>query len=51
MAKERLVRPGTVAVLLWEVLPRPDDGNPVAASFTVNFTTGGLAMVTLWTVT
>src|SRR6185436_18081826 len=48
--KARLVRPGTVALLLFEVLPRPLTGTPVS-SVTVKLTTGGLLMVTLVTLT
>src|SRR6185503_11268370 len=43
--KARLVRPGTVALLLFEVLPRPLTGTP-ASSVTVKLTTGGLVTVT-----
>ena len=46
----RLVRPATVAVLLFDVLPRPMTGAPVS-SVTVKLTTGGLLMLTLVTVT
>src|SRR5262249_44201028 len=47
MAKERLVSPATVAELLFEVLPIPTTGSPVAASVTVNFTTGAPEMAPL----
>src|SRR5690349_9278928 len=43
--KARLVRPGTVAVLLFEVFPSPVTGTP-ASSVTLKSTTGGLLMVT-----
>ena len=48
--KDRLVRPATVAVLLFDVLPRPVTGTP-ASSVTVKLTTGALLMLTLVTVT
>src|SRR6185369_3249669 len=50
MENARFVRPATVAVLLFEVFPRPLTGTP-ASSLTVKLTTGGLLMVTPVTVT
>src|SRR5690242_18682188 len=48
--KARLVSPAAVAVLLFEVLPRPVTGTP-ESSLTVKLTTGGLLIVTPVTVT
>src|SRR6185503_13349192 len=50
MEKAKLVRPATVAVLLFEVFPRPVTGTP-ESSLTVKLTTGGLLMETLVMVT
>ena len=48
--KPMFVSPATVAVALFDLLPKPTTGLP-AASVTVNLTTGALAIVTLVTVT
>src|SRR5262249_12220409 len=50
MAKARLVRPGYLAPLASEVLPSPTIGPPDAV-VTLNVTLGGLATLTLCTVT
>src|SRR5262249_4008626 len=50
IAKARFVRPGYLAPLASEVLPSPAIAAPVVASVTLNVTTGGLEILTLWTV-